>query len=481
MVRRKPVTHETAKPLKTFHHHLSAPVDTAFLTFFRIVYGMTMLVYVWDLISRPRLGIKDLYIDPVFHFTWQGLEWIQPWPGAGMYIHFVVMLGLSVFVTLGFYYRIAAPLLCGCFGYVFLLEQTVYQNHYYLLLLISLLMAFLPAHRAFSVDIIRSPEIRSSMVPAWALWILRFQIGIPYFYGGLAKLNADWMHGLPMRALLKDKSAYPLIGPYVDQDWMVALFTWGSTAFDLLVVPLLLWRFTRKPAFLMAVAFHLTNAALFRIGIFPWLMIAGTTVFFSPNWPRSLWRSRRRNVFPAQQGLPLGWISSLRRKSAVAVLVLYVGIQLLMPFRHLMYPGNVDWTEEGTRFAWRMMLRGKFVRLVFYATHTNTGETTTVDTKPYLADYQTVRMLDPDMVLQFSQFLCRELTDSPDDQVEIRAVMLVSLNGRKPQLLIDPKTDLAAEHRSLFPKPWVLPLSEPLRDDPWTVPVHQWDMPSLDL
>ncbi|MCH2212668.1 MAG: HTTM domain-containing protein [Fuerstiella sp.] len=454
---------------------LFVPVDISFLAFFRIVYGLTMLWYASSLIISDEGWIKRLYIDPVFHFTWYGFEWIRPWPGAGMYIHFVVMVALSICVTFGFYYRIAAPFLCACFSYLFLLEQTSYQNHNYLIVLIGLLMAILPAHRAFAVDAIRVPTIRSAAVSAWALWILRIQIGIPYLFGGTAKLSGDWLQGAPIRLLLADKGGYPLIGPYVDQDWMIFFFAWGSLAFDLLVVPLLLWQRTQKTAFILSVAFHLANAALFHISVFPWLMIGATTVFFRPEWPRYLWRQRRRTAVERVDSSGNGSLS-LKKKLIVVGLGAYVSVQLLAPFRHFLYTGNVDWTEEGARFAWRMMLREKKVRLDFIATHTETGQTVNVNPKPYLARYQAVRLQDPDMVLQFSKFLAQQLKTSPEDQVEIRASMLVSLNGRRPQALIDPKINLAAEHRSLRHKPWILPLKEPLREETWTLPVHQWDV-----
>jgi surface polysaccharide O-acyltransferase-like enzyme len=98
-------------------------------------------------------------------------------------------------VMVGFLYRIAAPLFFLAFTYFFLLDQTRYMNHFYLVCLISFLMCFLPAERAFSVDALLRRSIRSDVVPAWTLWLLRAQVGIPFFYGGIAKLNSDWVHG----------------------------------------------------------------------------------------------------------------------------------------------------------------------------------------------------------------------------------------------------------------------------------------------
>jgi len=39
---------------------------------------------------------------------------------------------------------------------------------------------------------------------------------------------------------------------------------------------------------------------------------------------------------------------------------------------------------------------------------------------------------------------------------------MVSLNGRQPQLLIDPNVDLAKERVGLLPARWIVPLSTPL-------------------
>jgi hypothetical protein len=44
---------------------------------------------------------------------------------------------------------------------------------------------------------------------------------------------------------------------------------------------------------------------------------------------------------------------------------------------------------------------------------------------------------------------------------------MASLNGREPQLLIDPDTDLAVQPRVIWPPAtWILPLTQPLRTAP---------------
>ena len=189
-------------------------------------------------------------------------------------------------IACGLFYRLAAALFFLGITYVFLLDTAMFQNHLYLISLLSFLMIFVPAHRAFSLDAWRRPALGSDTVPAWALWLLRFQIAVPYFYGGLAKLNYDWLvRAQPMTVWMAEgtegswgRPLHAAWGPYV--------LSWGGVLFDLLIVPALLWRRTRIPALLLAVTFHLTNSQLFTIGVFPWLMIAATLLFLEPTWPR---------------------------------------------------------------------------------------------------------------------------------------------------------------------------------------------------
>src|SRR5215207_2972290 len=248
------------------------PVDISFLVFFRILFGGIML---WETYRYFTYGwITRYYIEPAVNFTYYGFSWVKPWPGRGMYIHFFVLGLAAACVMVGFLYRIAAPIFFIAFTYFFLLDQTRYLNHFYLVCLISFLMCFLPAARAFSVDALLRRKIRSDVVPAWTLWLLRAQVGIPYFYGGIAKLNSDWIQGgEPMRSWLRPLTRMAGGSPIFTADWVVYSFVIGGLLLDLLVVPLLLWRGTRLFAFAASVVFNLINAVIFDIGIFPWLML----------------------------------------------------------------------------------------------------------------------------------------------------------------------------------------------------------------
>ena len=188
------------------------PVDIASLVYFRVAFGVIMLWEVWRYFDHG--WIARYWIRPTLHFTYYGFDWVHPWPASGMYLHWVALGALAILITLGLWYRISATLFFLGFTYTFLLEQARYLNHFYLICLISFLMIFIPAHRAASLDARWRPSLRSQTAPAWALWLLRGQIGIVYFYGGVAKLNADWGRAEPFRTWLARRTDFPVIGSW---------------------------------------------------------------------------------------------------------------------------------------------------------------------------------------------------------------------------------------------------------------------------
>lgn len=429
------------------------PIDS--LVAFRVFFGlMAGLDCFWFL---QQGWIATTFLDPPLLFKYYGFGWVHPWPGIGLYLHFTVLVCLAAAICCGFLYRIATILFALGFTYVFLLEKAIYLNHMYLICLLSGILATIPAHRAWSVDVWCNPRLRSETAPRWCLWLLRFQIAVPYVYGGLAKLNRDWLSGDTMFMFFVDQGDYPVFGSVMSSNVMVLLFTYGGLLFDLSIVPLLLWRRTRFVAFVATVAFHLVNSQLFQIGIFPWLMIGATTIFFPPDWPRRFLQVPV-SAFPALGCTPL----SRRQAGVLVVLSAYAAFQLVFPLRHLVTAGDPSWTDEGHTFSWRMMLRAKLARVEFTAVDTRTGRRGPMPPERFLNPRQ-VRNLtrSPDLMLQYSHFLAdkhRRLGGGPL-QVFCRAEC--SLNGRRPQLLIDPAVDLAAQPRSMWPAKWIMPLTQP--------------------
>ncbi len=432
-----------------------APVDIAPLVWFRVVFGLLMLVEVGRYFSHG--WIERYFMKPAFLFKFYGFGWVQPWPGDGMKLHFLVLGLLAFCLTVGLFYRLASALFFVGFTYVFLLDQARYLNHFYLVCLYAFLLAVLPVHRAFSWDAWRRPAWRSGTAPAWTLWVLRAQICTVYFFGGVAKLNSDWLHGEPIRMWLARRSEYPVLGEWFTQESAAYCFSYGGLLFDLGIVPLLLWRRTRWFAFGAAALFNLTNAWIFSIGIFPWLTFGATVLLFSPWLPKpfpSLW-ARLDPIPAARPWLPL------------ALAGLYFAGQVFLPLRHWLYVGDVQWTEEGHRFSWRMKLRSKTASLKLYAHDPDGGQTWPVVLTHYVNRSQIQEAgARPDMILQLAHHVAADYRRGGHPHIQVRARALVSLNGRNPQLLVDPDVDLAAQPRNLRHATWLTLLTVPLSQRP---------------
>ena len=202
--------------------------------------------------------------------------------------------------------------------------------------------------------------------------------------------------------------------------------------------------------------FHLLNATTFGIGIFPWLMIAASTIWFDPSWPRRFLGGR---TTPSDGRTSNGGTASTSRLGP-AFAAVWLTVQLLVPLRHFLYPGNVHWTEEGHAFSWHMKLRGKDGHALFTIRDPRTGEVKLVDPRAELAPWQARKMSTrPDMVLQYAHHLADSWPG--ETRPEVYARVEASLNARPRQLLIDPEVNLAEVEPSLWPDPWIVPL-EPL-------------------
>ena len=142
-------------------------------------------------------------------------------------------------------------------------------------------------------------------------------------------------------------------------------------------------------------------------------------------------------------------------------LLTYICFQLLFPFRHLLYPGNLYWTEQGYRFSWRVMLMEKAGYVVFHVYDPETGKMEQVNNYQYLTKTQEKQMsTQPDMILQFAHFLKDIYQEKGFLQPQITAESYVTLNGQRSKPFIDPTINLLEIEEGWGHKDWVLPLEE---------------------
>ncbi len=441
----------------------SEPVSPASAAIFRIILGVVGVFAVLRIAAKG--WISELYIEPAHHFSYYGFGWIQPWPGWGMYLHFALLGLASLGVALGYRYRLSITAFFLLFTYIELIDKTTYLNHYYFISLASFIMIFLPLHRAFSLDArIGTENERPSIIPGATLWMLRAQVGVVYFFAGVAKLNPDWLfHAEPLGIWLYNSSDTVLIGPFLRESWVAYGMSWAGAFFDLTVVGWLLWSKSRPFAYAVLILFHLLTALIFpTIGVFPLIMTGSALIFFSPDWPVRL--VRRLRSLPDEPGTPghltatgartVSWLA----RAALLLAVVFFTVQVAIPLRHFAYPGNVRWTEEGYRFSWRVLVTEKTGLVKFRVTPEGAGEEWFVYPEQYLTPLQVERMAyQPDMILATAHIIRDGYGYKGYEGVEVRADAFVTYNRRPSTRLIDPNANLASVEAGIGPKRWILP------------------------
>ena len=435
-----------------FRRNLGQPVDILPLALFRIAFGALMCCSSLRIMFNG--WVDALYIAPKLHFKYIGFEWLQALPGPGMHLVFIALAILSLLIMVGFRYRSCIAAFFILFTYVELLDQATYLNHYYFISLISFLLILLPAHGALSLDARRDPTLRRAFVPRYCIAVIQFQLVIVYFFAGFAKLNSDWLlHGLPMGIWLRAHSDLPLVGPLLDHHAAALLLSWAGAFYDLTIPLWLLWRKTRLIAYASVIVFHLTTALLFPIGIFPYVMIAATLIFFSGSDFRRFAGLLRK---PKAAAIPLSKTRGLSNPIKLILLLFFI-IQLFLPLRHHVYPGDTNWTMEGYRFAWRVMLNEKAGFATFRVVDNTTGMTQVAYPSQHLSDQQARHLVyQPDMIWQFARYLGQNHSFDPRHDIAVYAEVWVTRNGRPARLLIDPSVDLLSVPRDVFAADWIL-------------------------
>jgi vitamin K-dependent gamma-carboxylase len=417
-------------------------VSAASSAVFRIGFGVTGVLLVARFFTHS--WIADLYLDPAYHFTYPGFEWVSPLPGVGMYVLFAA-IGLSALaVAVGFRHRLFAVLFASGLTYVELIDRTLYLNHYYWLALTGFVIAFLPLNNEYSLDARLGRFESRGSVAAWVVWFLRFQVGMVYIFAGIAKLNTDWLlNAEPLATWLPARSDLWLVGPLLTLPATAFGLSWTGALFDLTIVLWLSLRRTRHIAYAAVVMFHLATWILFpSIGLFPLVMSFAALVFFPTDWPRRL---RLETSIPAPS------IRSRISPLSVSLVAVYVIVMLALPLRHQLSQGDVAWTGAGYLGSWHVMLTEKSGSVEFIVADPATDTRWRAGPPAYLTDRQTVVMAtDPGLIAQTAVLISDEYGGLP-----VSADARLAINGRPSAQFTDPDVIIAGPGASP-PDEWVL-------------------------
>jgi hypothetical protein len=407
--------------------------------------------------------VSSQLIDPIVLFPFDGFGWLPRPTIFGATLLYAGMIIGSIGMLFERGHQAAAFLFFLCFTYVEVLDKANYLNHYYFVSLMAFMLAFIP-----------SRESRGT-VPWYFLWTPRLMLCMVYFYAGLAKLNSDWMtQALPLAIWLPQHSELPIIGSLFEQRWVAFAFSWAGALFDLVSpVGLIVARF-RRFFYPILVVFHVLTWILFPIGVFPWVMIACTTVFFSDAWHQRFLRvtghvknaflqTQKQDIQPAPpiqiQPAKL-WVP---RSLSFGLAMGFLMLQSLIPLRSLAIPGSLFWHEDGYRFSWRVMLMEKAGWATFFIVD-ESGKEQEVNLDHWLSPNQQKAMsTQPDMIVDFAHMLGDRWEERLGEEVRVRSEIWVSLNGRRSQLFVNPYIDLRAVSSSTRREDYVIPMDSIVR------------------
>ncbi len=433
-----------------FNNWLFKHIDNSQLVIFRIFFGLLCFLESFGAILTG--WVKRGLVEPKFTFAFIGFEWLQVFQGECMYLYYSVMAIFGLLIMVGYKYRISMISFTLLWAGSYLMQKSSYNNHYYLLMLISAIMVFMPAHHDVSLDSKLNASIKTNAMPNWCRAVFILQLFIVYTYASVAKLYPDWLDGTVMEVLMRGKKNYYLVGDMLQEKWLQNILTWGGIFFDGLIVPLLLFKPTRKWAFIISIGFHLFNSVVFQIGIFPYLALAFYLFFFPPKTIRNIFLKSRPFYDTSEVKYPnfkIGYI---------VLFSIYFMLQIVLPLRHYVIKDDVLWTEEGHRLSWRMMLRAKHGLVTYTVQNKETGKKTVIHLEDYLTKkQQRSASTKPDVIWQFSQYLKKELKSKGQD-VAVYVDCRISVNGKPLKRLINPDVDIAS-------LPW-----QPLRHSEWILP-----------
>lgn len=422
-------------------------IDNSPLIVFRIFFGFLISCESFGAIATG--WVRKVLIEPQFTFSFIGFEWLQPLKGNGMYIYFVIMGILGILIMIGYRYVISMFLFTVLWTGAYLMQKTSYNNHYYLLVIISFLMIFLPANTYKSLDVKFGYTKESLHMSNWVRLIFIIQIAIVYFYASIAKFYPDWLDGTFTKNLLAGTTSSPFFLNLFAQKWFYLFIAYTGILYDLLIVPLLLYRKTRTIALIASLGFHLFNAIVLQIGIFPFFALSFALFFYPPEKIKKLFL-KRKYTFQKTKQLELP-----DKKLVYLFFIPFLAVQLLLPLRHYFIDGDVLWTEEGHRLSWRMMLRERSGTLMFTVVDNLNGQSMIYDFTKNLSTKQTYQLpTKPDFIWQYCQKIKEEYKGK---DISIFIACKNSINRKEYQTLINPNYDMAkAKWNYFFHNEWIL-------------------------
>ncbi len=397
--------------LASLKERLFHPVSIYPLVALRLCFGSAMAL--WALVMMVSGHVGQLYKDTTIHFPFKGLEWIRPMPYEFMLLVFSALIIAALFMAAGWFFRRATLLFILLFSYIAFCDKAAYLSYYSFVILIAFMLLVSPAHRLFSLDLLRKPQIRVDYAPHWLLLAFKLQVVMLFFFAGMAKLNYDWLFtGLPITLWLQDVfisfgwSAAVLIS----NPWIGISLSWALVLFDFILPHFLMDTRTSKKAFWVVVLVQVPGMLIFPTGMFPLLVLLMCTVFF-PHQPIHLLVSKISYFlydffqFKGEVFNPGGvFVLQYKMERLFPVLAaLYFSIQVLLPVYLFLSWGSFQWANKAFHFSWDLQVnQNRNPNIEFIKVNRLQGNIEPIEVDHLINAFQKKRMAsDPEMLETF--------------------------------------------------------------------------------
>lgn len=363
----------------------------------RLAFGFSM--FLWALMMMFSGRVSAIYSPQLIHIPYRGLEWVQPLPVWAMYGVFTGIALSALALGAGWFFRRSAFVFTLLFAYAALIDQASYLSYYYFVLLLAVMLLLSPAHRNFSIDLIRKPEIRIDYIPRWLLLAFQLQVAMVFFFAGMAKLNADWLFSGAQMSSWVNNSIEQLGWSLHIPGWLPMVFSWMMLLFDFIIPHFLFDQRTSYRAFWVVLMVQTIGFILLPTGIFPLLMILACTVFLPAErihnfFSRVAYFLYDVFEFKGDVFQPGGnFMLQFKVRFLFPLLALmFIGIQVFAPVVMYLQIGSVRWANSAFHFSAEMPINTRFTDLQFYSKNTLTGQIDRIDVEQLLTPEQKMRI-----------------------------------------------------------------------------------------
>tara|TARA_Y100001934_G_C12267919_1_gene733341 strand:- start:11 stop:1327 length:1317 start_codon:yes stop_codon:yes gene_type:complete len=435
---------------------LSIEVSGITISIFRILFGIVLsLQSIYWVITG---FIQKNIIDPTFLFPF--IKNVTPLSDNLMIYGLNGLLVISpILMIINKFYKIGLVIYLLSFTYLWVLCQGYFNNHYYLISLICFLLLF--SKSPFS-------RIEKVRVPQFHLYSLIFLIVAVYIIAGINKLNPYWLYDVQPMTFILSKAGLK------ESSFLIPLLSYLGLFFDLFIGPILLFKKTRNYGIVFSIFFHVLNFIIFllvggEIGFFPFIMIATLILFIEPSWIEERLLTNNARIL-SRQNLNV---------HLTYLLLIFLSLQIIIPFRHFFFKGYVDYNGIGQRFSWRLknMYKEPVTQpgLINFTVLTSNGDTVSTfhlgninKANIILTDRQKTNLIYyPNMIPVFAKKIEDKFQESINNKnfdFIIHGECEIGFMGRKSELLFSPKIDLtkisSLSHKT---NSWL----NPLKQKPW--------------